>query len=57
MRDYRYTFTYQHGDNVYTLVCSAEITMDDLKRELMYFLRGCSWSEEQTKFLETEEDS
>ena len=54
MKDYKYTFTYQCDDKIYTLVCSAEITMEDLKHELMYFLRGCSWSEAQTAFLEEE---
>lgn len=55
MENYKYTFTYQCDDKVYTLTFRADITIDELKKHLMYFLRGCSWTEEQTKFLEDEE--
>ena len=55
MENYKYTFTYQCDDKVYTLTFRADISMDELKKNLMYFLRGCSWTEEQTEFLEDEE--
>ena len=52
MENYKYILTYVNDDKTYTHEFNAEITMDELKQELMWFLRGCSWSEEQTDFLE-----
>lgn len=58
MENYKYTLQYTNGDKTLTYVIPADITMDDLKLELMWFLRGCSWSESQTAFLsENPEDA
>lgn len=52
MENYKYILKYTNGDKSLTYEIPAEITMTDLKDELMYFLRGCSWTEAQTAFLE-----
>ena len=52
MENYEYTFKYRCGDKVLEMSFNAEVDMSDLKTNLMYFLRGCSWSEAQTAFLE-----
>lgn len=56
MNNYKYTLQYTNGDKTLTYEIPADITMGELKLDLMWFLRGCSWSEEQTKFLESEEE-
>lgn len=52
MENYKYILTYVNDDKTYTHEFNADIDMSDLKLELMYFLRGCSWSEAQTAFLD-----
>lgn len=52
MENYKYTLQYQFEDTVLTYTFNAEITMEDLKDQLKNFLRGCSWTEAQTAFLE-----
>lgn len=50
--DYKYTFKYQCNDKIYEMTFNADIDLEELKQNLMYFLRGCSWSERSTAFLE-----
>lgn len=52
MTDYKYKLQYIDNNTVLTKEFSADINLDDLKNELMLFLRGCSWTENQTAFLE-----
>lgn len=52
MDNYKYILKYTNGDKSLTCEIPADINMTDLKHELMYFLRGCSWTEAQTAFLE-----
>lgn len=52
MENYKYILQYQCDDKVLTYNFNAEITMTDLKDNLKDFLRGCSWTEAQTAFLE-----
>lgn len=52
MDNYKYTLQYQCEDTVLTYTFNAETTMEDLKDQLKNFLRGCSWTEAQTAFLE-----
>ena len=52
MTDYKYKLQYINNDSVLTKEFSADLNLDDLKMELMLFLRGCSWTENQTAFLE-----
>lgn len=57
MENYKYILKYTNGDKSLTYEIPAEITMTDLKDELMYFLRGCSWTEAQTAFLEEDPEA
>lgn len=52
MENYKYTLQYQCDDKVLTYTFNAEITMEDLKEQMKNFLRGCSWTEAQTAFLD-----
>lgn len=52
MENYKYTLTYQNNDNTLTSTFNAEVTMEELKEQLKYFLRGCSWTDSSLVFLE-----
>lgn len=52
MLNYQYTFKYVDNGTDYTVTFNADVNLEELKRNLLYFLRGCSWSEEHTRFLE-----
>lgn len=52
MENYKYTLRYQNDDKIAEHTFNADVSIDDLKTELMNFLRGCSWTEAQTRFLE-----
>ena len=52
MDNYKYKLQYINNDSVLTKEFSADLNIDELKMELMLFLRGCSWTDKQTAFLE-----
>lgn len=52
MENYKYTLKHQCDDKVLTCTFNADITKEELKEQLKNFLRGCSWSEAQTAFLD-----
>ena len=52
MTDYKYKLQYIDNNSVLTKEFSADLNIDELKMELMLFLRGCSWTDKQTAFLE-----
>lgn len=52
MENYKYILQYINDNSVLTKEFSADINIDELKMELMLFLRGCSWTDKQTAFLE-----
>ena len=56
MKDYNYVLKYRCDDKTVTYRFNADINLTELKQNIMYFLRACQWSAEQTKFLEDEED-
>lgn len=52
MQKYKYILQYINDNSVLTKEFSADINIDELKMELILFLRGCSWTDKQTVFLE-----
>lgn len=56
MDEYKYTFKYKYNDLEITCTFGASLNLYELKRRIRDFLLACSWSEEQTKFLESEEE-
>lgn len=52
MDNYKYKLQYIDNNSVLTKEFSADLNIDELKMELLLFLRGCSWTPAQTAFLE-----
>lgn len=52
MDNYKYKLQYTDNNSVLTKEFSADLNLDELKMELLLFLRGCSWTDKQTAFLE-----
>lgn len=52
MDNYKYILKCINDNSVLTKEFSADLDLDELKMELMFFLRGCSWTDKQTAFLE-----